>query len=240
MRTEFVNDNLSILILDIFREFMKIPGNEINGLSITVNGFSDKGKVREDIDIHNKIDLALEQNNMQSINTVANTIFPVNLWNSECNRKILYERYFKILKQIKKCTQNKHGIYFERMIDFKDGFNQLEKIIEFYQTGNRRRSAFQACIWDPLRDMVNTRMRGFPCMQQLVFSCVKEELIVFAFYATQYIFEKAYGNFLGLCNLGNFLAHELGIPLSAVKCYVGVEQLSSITKSDLKFIVDSI
>ena len=82
-------------------------------------------------------------------------------------------------------------------------------------------------------------MRGFPCMQHLVFSCVQDKLIVIAFYATQYIFERAYGNFLGLCNLGKFLSHELQVPLHEVKCYIGVEQLS-ISKYRLKEILNTI
>ena len=31
------------------------------------------------------------------------------------------------------------------------------------------------------------------------------------FYATQYVVERAYGNYLGLCRLGEFMAHEMGL-----------------------------
>ncbi len=239
MRTEFTNSNLSELVIDICTEFQNISGNEIQGLSITINDFDENNNVNETYEIRESFDRALKANGMLPISTVANTIFPINLWNPKLDRSVLFKRYLSIFPQIKKCPQNFHGVYFERMINYKDGFNQLDKIIDFYKTDNHRRSAFQVSIWDPLRDMVNTRMRGFPCMQHLVFSCVQNQLIVFGFYATQYIFERAYGNFLGICNLGKFLSHELQIPLYQVKCYVGVEQLS-ITKSNLKVILDSI
>lgn len=240
MQTEFRDQNLSNLVKDIFSEFDKISGKEISGLSATITGFDDNSNVIEDLGIREKIDRALKSKNMQPINTVANTIFPINLWNPVLGREILFKRYKNILPQLKKCPNNRLGIYFNRMIDFNDaGFNQLERIIEFYETGNHRRSACQVAIWDPLRDMHNTKMRGFPCLQHLVFSCVHDRLIVIAFYAPQYLFERAYGNFLGLCNLGKFMSHELQIPLHEVKCYIGVEQLS-INKSSIKEILNTI
>jgi thymidylate synthase len=240
VHTEFRNTNLSDLVVDIFCEFQNISGKEIPGLSITIEGFDNDHNVYEDYETRKVIDKALKVKGMLPISTVANTIFPINLWNPDRDRSELFKRYLNVLPKIRKCPQNVYGVYFERMINYDDnGFNQLDKIVEFYQSENHRRSAFQVSIWDPIRDMVNTRMRGFPCMQHLVFSCVQNRLIVIAFYATQYIFERAYGNFLGICNLGKFLSHELGIPLYQVKCYVGVEQLS-ISKSSLKEIIDSL
>lgn len=227
MRTEFKSDNLSYLIVELLTEFTKISGNEITGLSLSVRGFNSNNCVTEDIEVRRKLDAALEGEGLQPIGTVANTIFPINLWNKKLDRSLLYKRYMDILPQIKKCPQNRYGIYFNRMINYDDeGFNQIERIIEFYKKDNHRRSAFQVSIWDPHRDLVNTRMRGFPCMQHLVFSCVQNKIVVTSFYATQYIFERAYGNILGICNLGRFLAHELDIPLKEVNCFVGVEQLS--------------
>ena len=240
MRTEFINNNLSNLVINIFREYGRISGSEIPGLSVTINGFDSNNNVNENKRIRKKLDLALKEKGMQPISTVANTIFPINLWNSELDRSVLYERYKRILPQLKKCPQNRNGIYFNRLINYDDnGFNQLNKIIEFYKSGNHRRSAFQASIWDPMRDMMNQRMRGFPCMQHLVFPCVQNRITVIAFYATQYIFERAYGNFLGLCNLGKFMSHELQLPLHEVKCFIGSEQLS-INKTQLTEILSTI
>lgn len=223
-------------MLELFNIYLRISGSEITGLSISIKGFDKHGNVNQNYKLQAKIDSALESNNMQSINTVANTIFPINLWNPEYSRNTLYERYNNVLKHIKRCPLNRYGIYFERMINFKNGVNQLEKTIAFYKSGNLRRSAYQIAIWDPLRDLTNTRMRGFPCMQHLVFLCVRNRLVVIGFFATQYLFERAYGNFLGLCNLGKFMSHELGIPLCEVKCYVGVELLN-IPKTNLSKIL---
>ena len=42
------------------------------------------------------------------------------------------------------------------------------------------------------------------------------------FYATQQLFVKAYGNYLGLFRLGAFVASETGLTLSKVSCFVNV------------------
>jgi hypothetical protein len=46
-----------------------------------------------------------------------------------------------------------------------------------------------------------------------------------AFYATQTIFSRAYGNYVGLARLGRFLAHEMKLELTRVTCIANVAQL---------------
>ena len=58
-------------------------------------------------------------------------------------------------------------------------------------------------------------------------------LVVNAFYATQQLFDKAYGNYLGLAQLGAFMAHELKTPLARLNVMVGVAKLERISKTDL-------
>lgn len=229
MKTEFESNNLSSLMIDLYKLFANERSTkEIHGLSIKLTGFDDEGNISEDDNIRQIIDNTLVNNGMQPIKTVANTIFPLNLWNPTLERNVLYERYNKIYPQLKKCPANKYGLYFERMINYdQQGFNQIENIINFYSTGNLRRSAYQVSIWDPIRDQKNVRMRGFPCLQHLVVSCVQKRITLIAFYATQFIFERGYGNFLGLCNLAKFLRKELGLPVESLMCYVGVERLNT-------------
>ena len=46
----------------------------------------------------------------------------------------------------------------------------------------------------------------------------KDGLSVVAFYATQTLEEKAYGNYLGLLRLGRFMAQEMGLEFKDVVC----------------------
>ena len=158
-----------------------------------------------------------------SCHEVANTIFPISLWNPQADRHQLYERYQRIMPRV--LRRNRYGVYFQRLIAFdhdaayEGGVNQLEKIIQTWKRGNHRRSALQAAIFDPRKDHTNQPLRGFPCLQQVAFAQQGSDgLSVTGFYATQYIFERAYGNYLGLCRLGRFMAQEMGRELTQVTC----------------------
>jgi hypothetical protein len=82
-------------------------------------------------------------------------------------------------------------------------------------------------VFDASHDLTRQRQRGFPCMQQVAFAPDGDQgtLSVSAFYASQYLFKRAYGNYLGLCRLGRFVAHEMGLRLERVTCYVGFAHL---------------
>jgi hypothetical protein len=90
----------------------------------------------------------------------------------------------------------------------------------------------QATTFDPGRDHVASAQLGFPCLQQVSFEPTAAGLVVNAFYATQQIFDKAYGNYLGLAQLGAFMSHEMGMCLARLNVMVGVAKLERITKSD--------
>jgi len=133
-------------------------------------------------------------------------------------------------------THNRYGLYFERLVAFgPQKINQLDHIIQTYRGGNHRRSALQASIFDPSVDHTNQRQRGFPCMQHVIFAPYGDhELAITGFYATQHLFERAYGNYLGLCNLGRFVAHELDLHLTQMTCVAGVAKIGNVNKGDLR------
>jgi hypothetical protein len=64
-------------------------------------------------------------------------------------------------------------------------------------------------------------------------------LIINSFYATQQVFEKAYGNYLGLCRLGHFMASEMHLTLERMNCVIGVEKLDFSPKSKLSSLVEA-
>jgi hypothetical protein len=127
-------------------------------------------------------------------------------------------------------------MYFERMMMYGRGpcdGNQLEWILGQYASRDGvRRSMFQATTFDPARDHVASAQLGFPCLQHVSFEPTAAGLVTNAFYATQQIFDKAYGNYLGLAQLGAFMAHEMAMPLARLNVMVGVAKLERIAKSD--------
>ena len=75
-------------------------------------------------------------------------------------------------------------------------------------------------------DHTNQRQRGFPCLHQVAFSPLGQgRLAVTGFYGTQHIFRRGYGNYIGLCELGQFMARGLGLQLSRVTCIAAVAEL---------------
>jgi len=232
-------ENLSHAWAKAFLHIIDNPGKEISPLVVSITDFND-GISNEDIDIQQSLDKCLTDNGEQKIHTVANTIFPDSLWRrSKYQRHELFERYLKFLpraKAIKHCKQkNSRGLYFERLIAFgsdeQPKVNQLEFIISEYQKRKGvRRSMFQASIFDPVKDHVSSAQLPFPCLQHISFVPQGKMLTLNAFYATQQIFNKAYGNYLGLCRLGNFMAHEMGLTFGRMNCFIGVGKLDNITK----------
>ena len=221
------------------------PG--IAGLSplvISITDFDEQQLPCENMDARRALDRALARFGQGlSVNTVAATIFPHSFWHPGVPRDRLFARYRAMIKRIKKDPRNHNGVYFERLIAYggapADG-NQLDYILQCYRAGVRRKPALQASLFDPTidlpnqaavfdakRDLTMQRQRGFPCLQHVAFAPDTDHgtMSMSAFYASQYLFKRAYGNYLGLCHLGRFMASEMGLKLDRVTCYVGFAQL---------------
>jgi hypothetical protein len=101
-----------------------------------------------------------------------------------------------------------------------DAFNQLDQVIGTYLDGNRRRSALQASVIVPQVDLNGARRLGFPCMHHVAFLANnrRRTLRIVGFYPMQYLYERAYGNYLGLIRLGQFMAREMTLELDSMSC----------------------
>ncbi len=205
---------------------------EVRPLTVTITGFTH-GEPAELAIIREELDRVLADHGKQKCQTVANTIFPKRLWNPDAPRSELYRRFARVLPRIIRMRRsNRHGTYFQRLISYgAGGVNQLEHILETWHRGNHRRSALFATVADPLLDHTHQRQRGFPCLHYISFTPEGlSGLAVTAVYATQYIFDKAYGNYLGLCRLGHFIAHEMQRDLCRVTCFAAVASRGDIGK----------
>lgn len=235
------NSNLSIAWAEAFLALMKPGCTEITPLIVTVTGV-DGEEVEEHEEVRQMLDKALKHHN-SSCHTVANTIFPRSLWNPVRDRALLFERYMRhAWPRAQKCRANNRGTYFQRMIAFENGneapVNQLDHVIATWQKGNHRHSALQLSVFDPRHDHTDCRQMGFPCLHQVSFTPLGTNgiagLAVTGFYATQHIFEKAYGNYLGLCRLGHFVAHEMKLRLVRMTCIAASARLGNAEKTQLE------
>lgn len=244
MREFIVDENLSRAWGRAVRPMLGRGGvGEIAPLCVSISGFDD-GVAREDTSIREALDGALAAGNNQDCHTVANTLFPESLWNSSAPRAALFKRYaFSLPRLLKASKKNRHGMYFQRLVEGGPAKhpNQLDFVIETYLSRKGvRRSALQVAVYNPLLDQTKAAQRGFPCLQHVTFAPVGGGLNVNAFYATQYAFERAYGNYLGLCRLGRFMAHELGLTLARVTCFTGIMLRDGMPAASKKTLVDAI
>ena len=233
--------NLSQAWIKVLNYIFENPGKEICPLVLSITDFNESEEIR------NLLDLSLKSNKLPNITTVSETIFPDSLYKyCNKNRFALYEEYLNNLPRIKKIDRsNGKGTYFERLIAF-DGktskINQLEIIISSLQSDNiKRRSKLQASIFNPDTDHTNGPFQGFPCLQHVTFYKSKNNrLIMNSFYAIQYLYRRGYGNWLGLINLGKFIANELNIEFERFNCYVGVERLEHLSKKQAEVLLEQL
>lgn len=240
--------SLSLAWAQAFLALRATSGHRLAPLTVSFRGF-DGPVILEDLAIRSALDAVMADTGMQKIQTVANTIFPHALWRrAKGNRQAFYAAYRENLPEYVALAphKNRRGLYFARLIaydiDHKTGErlphipadaipeegNQLEFIIQRCTKGVRV-SAFQASTFDPVRDHTTAARIGFPCLQHVTFvpSFSDGTLLLNAFYATQQLFEKGYGNYLGLARLGHFVAQQTGLSLARVTCFVGVEKMES-------------
>jgi len=238
----FERSNLSHAWAEALR--VVLANGEAAPMIVSVAGFTD-GVPQEEPSIRSALDAALKLENLQSCETVSNTIFPNSLWNPGAPAKQLYARYKRILPKLIKATRkNQRGLYFERMTSGgpPGHENQLDFILSTYKARSGvRRSALQLAIFDPERDHSTAAQLGFPCLQHVTIAPTADGISLNAFYATQYVVERAYGNYLGLCRLGRFVAHELEKPLSRVTCFTGISlHDTKVSKAKLKDVLAAI
>lgn len=252
--------NVSEAWADIFKILMTTPGGKAGPLVLELE--AKNGAAIETPSIRQLVDEELRKHDKFSVQTTSFLIFPWKLWNMLGQpdvarlREIYLNKIYPALKR-RGPANNSHGTYFQRMIQFT-GFNetargrtekdvnQLQRIIEVWEKAegkgkHPRHSALQATIFDPAKDHHGAAQCGFPCLQQVSFDYHENSLSVCAYYPTQYLFDRAYGNYLGLCHLGQFMAQQMGLKFSGLVCFIGSCHLGAgMTKTALTPLMNNI
>lgn len=247
-------NNLSYAWGRAFLAVMRRPAHALAPLTISIDGFSD-GRPAEDSTVRDQLDQSLSENGKYTSAISAATIFPARqLWKADASsRQAMYEWFLeKMLPRLRsRDGRNHYGTYFERMIAFRGvksrgdrdditTVNQLEKLITDWNRPRQRRkrprhSALQIACFDPAKDLTGQSVRGFPCLQQVSLSYDDQNgLALSAYYPTQYIYDRAYGNYLGLSHLGRFIAEAMGLQFIRFNCFIAHPELGDIKKTALR------
>ncbi len=254
-------DNLSFVWGRALLHMMEHPLSNPAPLVISLTGFHNNIP-QEDTTIRDAVDQYLAQHDRFPVSTTAMTIFPYRAWTRRCRpaRDVFYSfALTQLLPRLKaRCSLNRRGTYFERMMAFQgvkqekvDGvkqdkikvINQLEFIIDLLSRGQSsghrpRQSALQIAYVDPAKDHIGSSRQGFPCLQQVSVGYDNSGgLALSAYYPSQYIFDRAYGNYLGLCHLAEFIAVAVSLSVVRVNFFIAHPELG-IPKRDLQPLAD--
>ena len=195
-----------------------------------------------DVNILRQVDCALKAHTDQlSIETVAGTIFPHNLYLRSKSREEFYGRYQRVLSRAKKSW----GTYFDRMTNRHDRTGQpinplehaIKKLARSAEPGTQTlQSAYELCVsnldtefreevemgceistYDPANDRGYTR--GGPCLSHLSFKLTGGTHVdLTAMYRSHHYCSRALGNLLGLARLLSFVAEGAGLQVGVLSC----------------------
>ena len=232
-------ENLSLAWGEVVLELSKSGVSRLTPLTLIIRGFDEDGVAAEIPEIRKGVDAFLAAQDKRDTENVAWTIFPQRYWDlSGGDRESFFDLFKESFQRVQKFNprNNKRGSYFQRLVDLHGdgkGPNQLEWMLNEYDAHPRARrtSKFQATTFDPARDHTSASLLEFPCLQQVSFVFVDGALHLNAFYATQQVARKAYGNYLGLARLGSFMASQMKLRFEQLNVFVGVAQMD-VSKSD--------
>ena len=154
----------------------------------------------------------------------------------------LYHSYVSMLPILLTVGANQIGTYFSRMISWPGkepgGTNQLARVINRLRSVHRSKKGTENkvdvdlsadCLADAtilegaqICAATDKKIRGFPCLVHLDFSLLNGALHCAAVYRHHYLITKAYGNFVGLSYLMQFLCQQTGFKMGELVVLAGL------------------
>lgn len=176
---------------------------------------------KEAADVILGLDRFLRDRNANPVVTVANTIFPQDLYRRHGAQNLRTE-YLQAYDRIHK---KGWGRYFERMVRWptngKGTCDQLHDLIANLSKQLRASQTFhnvyELTLFDPARDARRNRNRQ--CLSFLSFKHHPVRgLMLTAMYRNHHYIARALGNFIGLGNLMAYIAQQVGTRVGPLTC----------------------
>lgn len=214
----------------------------------------------EDPAIRAAVDGILQAARLQSVKTVANTIFPEAVAGTSHDHLDLARRYTAMLPTLRRLSgANMWGTYFGRLVSYpgpRGPVDQLNAIITRLRSETAKAktgtgpltAAYEAAFDAPgegdglasqddclatLHAQVrvpgqDSRVRAFPCLSHCSFQLDRAgTLHAMAHYRSHLMVQRAYGNYLGLGRLLDYIAGQAGLrtgELTVTAGYAALDQ----------------
>lgn len=181
---------------------------------------------------------AARRRSIESISTVANTIFPESWYVEhlgEGAEKHLYDLEIESRSVKHLHRANRRGTYFERFVAWPvpngQPFNQLDQVVQrlrsAHERGQRRGNSYEMGVTTPTDEAVaapvfvgghDRQIIGFPCLSHTSFSLQQGVVHLAAMYRSHEFIRRGYGNYVGLGRLLRFVALQSGWPVGELTC----------------------
>lgn len=191
----------------------------------------------EDRRIRSAADALLADLGRDSIETVANTIFPAGMAASSSTPQALVDRYRAALPSLRRLHHdNQRGTYFGRIVAYEGVTGEVDQLGNLiaklrgeqantapktarYEVGIDQSSDDDteatpeviddvAPVYTPGRD---NAIMGFPCLSLCSFQLGSDRLHLVAHYRSQRLVQRGYGNYLGLARLLEYVARQANL-----------------------------
>ncbi|MFJ2007887.1 thymidylate synthase family protein [Streptomyces chartreusis] len=183
---------------------------------------------------------------LEPLETIASTLFPSALAARCAGPHELAERYRRMYPVLKRYPGNRRGTYFGRLVSYPAasaaGVDQLGTVIDRLRTqaaGTKMAAAYEidiAAAEDAVQEVGSELLvhaagkdnsyRGFPCLSHISFQLGRDRRVhAAALYRSHFMFERAYGNYLGLGRLLAYIAEEAGLDCGTLTVVAGHARL---------------
>jgi len=164
------------------------------------------------------------------IDTTRNTIFPAAWARRNPEPEDLAQYYRDRYPQLRQVGENKRGTYFGRIVAYPRAdettgdqlTDTVRKLRQELETQGPKSSRYEINIYAEAKD---TPVMSFPCLAHVSVHLHDQQLHVQAVYRNEYLIGRAYGNFLGLGELQEYIATAAGLEVG--------ELLMTINHADL-------
>ncbi|GAS98589.1 putative uncharacterized protein [Mycolicibacterium canariasense] len=193
--------------------------------------------------IHRAASDLLNEVQLPSVATVANTIFPAAMAAQTPDATELGVRYERVFPELQRLDRNnRNGTYFLRLVAYPGAAgtttNQLQRIVSALNvelsTDGPKRARYEATLEIPadapepitagipvFEPSLDTSPMGFPCLSFLSFQHDCSLLHAVAHYRSQWLMQRGLGNYLGIARLQRYLAEQAGLTAGHLTVVVG-------------------
>lgn len=207
---------------------------------------TDDPSVHKDLD---RVRAHVLGDDFEPIETVADTIFPTALAASSSDHDRLVARYRAMYRQLRRFRGNQHGTYFGRLVAYPNPSNgmpvdQVGWVIDRLKAQAASRgpmtAAYEVDIAHPASDQDaipsedahihiggrDNLTRGFPCLSHCSFQLESRQIVhATAYYRYHTMLDRAYGNYLGLGRLLEYVADRAGLTRGTLTVMAGFARI---------------